>query len=73
MRRYEEFEFCIGGCTFAVRLREVKRWKLVLCIAANTCGILAILAGGWLLHCGYEAAAVYLAVAGFGALVVTKE
>jgi hypothetical protein len=73
MHRYKEFEFCLDGCKFAVRLREIKRWKLVLCIAANTCGILAILAGSWLLHHGYKDSAVYLAVAGFGLLVVTKE
>jgi hypothetical protein len=72
MRRYEEFEFCLDGCKFAVKLREIKRWKQALCIVANTLGILAILAGSWLLAHGYKDSAVYLAVAGFGALTVAK-
>lgn len=74
MRRYEQVVICLqDGRKLCVTIRETKLWKMVLCIAVNTCGILAILAGSWLLYHGFKDTAVYLAIAGFGALVATKE
>jgi hypothetical protein len=74
MRRYEQVVICLqDGRKLCVTIREAKLWKLVLCVVANTCGILAVLAGSWLLSHGYKDAAVYLAVAGFGLLVTAKE
>ena len=74
MRRYEQVVICLqDGRKLSVTIREAKLWKLVLCAVATACGILAVLAGGWLLYHGYADSAVYLAVAGLGSLVVTKE
>lgn len=74
MRRYEQVVICLqDGRKLSVTIREAKLWKQVACAVATTCGILAVLAGVWLLYHGFETAAVYLAVAGLGALVVTKE
>ncbi len=74
MRRYEQVVICLqDGRKLCVTIREAKLWMLVLCFAANTCGFLAVLGGSWLLYHGYEAAAVYFAVAGLGLLVMAKE
>ncbi|MHC1792030.1 hypothetical protein [Solidesulfovibrio sp.] len=73
MRRYDEFEFCLDGYVFAVKLREVKRWRLVLRIVVNTCGLLAVLAGCLLLWSGCKDSASFAAVAGLGFFVLGKE
>ncbi len=74
MPSFERIVICLeDGRELCITIRALPWWRLAIRITVYLCGILAVLAGGWLLSQGYKDSAVYAAVAGFGLLVMAKE
>lgn len=74
MASYERVVICLDdGRQLCVTIRAKAWWRLAMRFIASLCGVVAVLAGGWLLSQGFKESAVYAAVTGLGLLVMAKE